>query len=141
MLQSSGYQTGDPSTERHGHNFKRTRECIAHHLEGISESVARRVNPYNVKIAHKPHSALRPNLVRVKYPVPTLKRRKPWHHMSMIILGGIRETEELPTQWKDRDDNQWLNEIDVNFCEPGTVCLKTFTALPFICITFVAPTL
>ncbi len=68
------------------------------YIQGISESVARRLYLYYVKIAHKPHSALRSNLVRAKYPVPTLKRRKPWYHMSMIILGGIRETEELPTQ-------------------------------------------
>ncbi len=46
------------------------------YMQGISESVARRLNPYNVKIALKPHSALRSNLVHVKDPVPTLQRRK-----------------------------------------------------------------
>ncbi len=45
-------------------------------MQGISESVARRLNHYNVKIAHKPHSALRANLVHVKDPIPTLQRRK-----------------------------------------------------------------
>ncbi len=45
-------------------------------LSGIWGGVARRFNPYNVKISHKPHSALRSNLVHVKDPVPTLQRRK-----------------------------------------------------------------
>ncbi len=58
----------------------------------------------------------------------------------MLIPGVIRQFKELLTQWKDRDDNQWLNEIDVNLSESGTVCLKTFTVLPFICFMFVAPT-
>ncbi len=46
------------------------------YIQGISESVAGRLNPYNVKIAHKAHSALRSNLVHVKNHVPTLQRRK-----------------------------------------------------------------
>ncbi len=46
------------------------------YIQDISESVAGRLNPYNVKIAHKPHSALRSNLVHVKDPIPTLQRRK-----------------------------------------------------------------
>ncbi len=46
------------------------------YIQGISESAARRLNPYNVKNAQKPHSALRSNLVHVKDPVPTLQRRK-----------------------------------------------------------------
>ncbi len=46
------------------------------YIQGISESVARRLKPYSVKIAHKPHSALRSNLVNVKDPAPTLQRRK-----------------------------------------------------------------
>ncbi len=46
------------------------------YIQGISESITRRLNPYNVKIAHKPHSALRSNVVHVKDPIPTLQRRK-----------------------------------------------------------------
>ncbi len=56
---------------------------ISHHLEVISDisediykSVARRLNPCNVKIAYRPNSALRSNLVHNKDPVPTSLRRK-----------------------------------------------------------------
>ncbi len=45
-------------------------------VQGIYESVARRLNPYNVKIAHKPHTASRSNLAHVKDPVPALQWRK-----------------------------------------------------------------
>ncbi len=45
-------------------------------LPYISESVARRLNPCNVKIAHKSHSALRLDMVHVIGPVPILQRRK-----------------------------------------------------------------
>ncbi len=46
------------------------------YIQGISESVTRRLNPYNIKVAHKPHSLVRSILVHVKGPIPTLQRRK-----------------------------------------------------------------
>ncbi len=38
------------------------------YIQGVSESVARRLNSNNVKIVHKPHSALRSRLVHAKTP-------------------------------------------------------------------------
>ncbi len=46
------------------------------YIQNISESVDRRLNPCNVKIAQRPHSPLRSNLVHFKDPVPTLQRCK-----------------------------------------------------------------
>ncbi len=51
------------------------------YIQGISESEARMLNPYNVKVVHKPHSALRSNLVHVKDLVPNLQRRKVAHQI------------------------------------------------------------
>ncbi len=87
MLQSNGYPInfikqatrparGTTTTSNEPENAPPTIWRALPYIQGISESVARRLNPYNVRIAHKPLSALRSNLVLVKDPVPTLQRRK-----------------------------------------------------------------
>ncbi len=72
------------------------------YIQGISESVTRRLNPYNVKIAHKPHSELKSNLVHVKGPVPTLHRRKIIHHIPCSVCDRIStgKTDRL-LNWLD----------------------------------------
>ncbi len=47
-------------------------------VQGISESVARRFNPYNLTIVHKLHSPLRSNLVNVKDPAKLCMRYLPY---------------------------------------------------------------
>ncbi len=87
MLQRNGYpinfikQTtrplrGTATTSNEPQNAPPTIWKSLPYIQGISESVARRLNPYNIKLAHKPHSALRSNLFHVKDPIPTLERRK-----------------------------------------------------------------
>ncbi len=87
MLQSNGYPInfikqatrpprGTTTTSNEPENAPPTIWRSLPYRQGISESVARRLNPYNVKIAHKPHSALRSNVVHIKEPIPTLQRRK-----------------------------------------------------------------
>ncbi len=105
MLQSNGYPInfikqatrparGTTTTSNEPENAPPTIWRSLPYIQGISESVARRLNPYNVKIAHKPHSALRSNLVHVKDPIPTLQRRIPcflclvnlYRHMHDTLL-------------------------------------------------------
>ncbi len=87
MLQSNGYpinfikqatrpSKGTTKTSNELENAPPTIWRWLPYIQGISESVARRLNPYNVKIALMPHSALRSNLVHVKDPAPTLQWRK-----------------------------------------------------------------
>ncbi len=87
MLQSNGYPIniikqatrpprGTTTTSNEPENAQPTIWRSLPYIKGISESVARRLIPYNVKIANKPHSVLRSNLVHVKDPIPTLQRRK-----------------------------------------------------------------
>ncbi len=76
MLKSNGYPInfirqatrpprGTTTTSNEPGNAQPTIWRSLSYIQGISESVARRLNPYNVKIAHKPHSALRSNLIHV----------------------------------------------------------------------------
>ncbi len=86
MLQSNGYPAnfikqatypprGTTTISKEPENASPTILRSLLYIKGISESVARRLNPYNFKIAHKPDSALRSNLIHVKDPVPNLQRR------------------------------------------------------------------
>ncbi len=64
------------STEGHRYNQHKTGERTAYHLNIVAQSETRRLNLYNGKAIQRHHSPLRPNMVHVKNPAPTLKRRK-----------------------------------------------------------------
>ncbi len=87
MLQSNGYPInfirqatrplrGTTTTSNELENAPLTIRRSLLYIQGIFGSVARRLNPNNVKIAQKPHSALRSNVVHVKDPIPTLQSTK-----------------------------------------------------------------
>ncbi len=82
-------------------------------LQGISESVARRLNPYNVKITHKPHSALRSNLVNVKDSVPTLQRCKV---IYQIPCSGCDKTYTGQTGRLLKEHRGSVRRHDTNLC-------------------------
>ncbi len=128
MLQSNGYPInfikqatrpprGTTTTSNEPENAPPTIWRSLPYIQGISKSAARRVNPCNVRIAHKPHSALRSNLVHVKDPTPTLQRRKvifqiPCSACDMTYTGQTGHL--LGTRLKEHRGSVWRH--DTNAC-------------------------
>ncbi len=73
------------------------------YIQNIPESVDRRLNPCYVKIAHRPHSPVRSNLVHFKDPVPTLQRCKVIYQIPYSDCDITRQAYRfIGTRFKER---------------------------------------
>ncbi len=151
ILQSNGYPInfiiqatrparGTTTTSNEPENAAPTIWRLLPYIQGISDSVARRLNPYNVKIAHKPHSALRSNLIHVKDPVPTLQRHKviyqiPCSGCDKTYTGqtgrllGTRLKEHLGSvRWHDTNSCLALHCVDTGHAKRSKPYIRENTA-------------